>query len=110
MNVPDQFTGKLIAHDLLNAARSVQEACRRLFYIYDRANKTFSEEAGQVDPRTVHIGISAQGYGLLAMSRWLKEVGTMEHINLSAAADEMEVWLAEWLADRGLELLESPTP
>lgn len=95
----------LIVHDLTQAALNMQECCRRLFYVYDRANKLFTGEAGQVDPATVHYGIAAAGTGLMAMCEWMREVGDHLTSDHAAQAKVLETWLNDRLSDRGLALV-----
>lgn len=99
-----QFEEHLLAHDLVAAARAQQDCARRLFYCYDRANKTFTGEAGQVDPETVHRGLVAVAAGIKMLCVWLREIGENVEGPFTKEANDMWDWCEEWFYNRSLPM------
>lgn len=89
---------RIMCGDLLQATQSQQNVVRRLFYVYVRAQRFFTEQEGEPDPNSVEVGLRAAIVGLLALTKWLKEIPPSMGYDYPARAVEMETWLKDILS------------
>jgi len=104
MQMDTDLQNRIMAGDLLAAARSQQNCVRRLFYVYDRAKIMFDEKEGQANPESILVGLQAACTGLRVLTSWLTELGSLPWFDFRHEAHEMELFVEEWLSARGLAL------
>lgn len=104
LTTQQQFEEHLIAHDVVEAAHSMQNCMRRLFYCYDRAVKVFHAEEGDIDPDSIHAGLVACKLGVYTLTSWLREVSTKYAGPFEHEADDLDEWVQEWFNRRDLAL------